>query len=772
MINMQSISGLASHVRKQSDNSDNSDNGDRNPYDANNFFQLLYSTVLFTLPFFYLPFTFDLVSVNKTFLVLFGAGLAMVLFFAVSLRQKRLRLRSLDAYFPIMLLLSGFIIATIFSVNKRLSIWGFNGAYSSSLMFYMGLAILGFVAANVRLKIEQLSSAFVTGVTVATLISFLFYFNLPLPGVGPAIKGFSTAGGPYVLAGLQVVAILTSVFYLFVSSKRIAKLNFITLVASAVICATYILTSPDMVSLGVLFVGSAYVLFIGLSRNKANLNRGLLTGMISAIVLLTFLHYFPVTQKILGVAPGQQPARLPITESWLVSASTLRDFPLAGSGLGTFSLDFTRYRPASLNASDNLWQSRFLYPFNDVFLFIATAGLIGIAAYLLFWVLVLKNVMSLDNKNENNMFLTLLFVSSFAILILLGHNPVLYALVFIFVGILGQRKNFSIFQVDNLSPAAGSVLLAVLGIAPMVYFGINGARIYRGQLAFRQSLLQNNLAERFAFQQRAVNADPYEDVYRRNFVITTLEIASILSQVEDPTETDTAQIQELVSSAVLETRRLTELTNPLDVNNWQVRGLVYESLIGAAENAAGFAVNGYTNAINLEPTNPNLWIALGGIYYKQADYANAIQAFARSVQLKNDLANAHYNLAFALKEAGDPITAVTQLEIVARLVPEGSEAAQKIQTDLEEFRKLAEDLRARIAQQQAQANQQELPLEGQTPEEAPIPGTVTEPFTGPEEEGEFQIEESVPEETLEPPLETTDQEAPDEEAPLAQPPVN
>jgi tetratricopeptide (TPR) repeat protein len=67
--------------------------------------------------------------------------------------------------------------------------------------------------------------------------------------------------------------------------------------------------------------------------------------------------------------------------------------------------------------------------------------------------------------------------------------------------------------------------------------------------------------------------------------------------------------------------------------------------------------------------NPNLRIALGGIYYAAGDYDNAISIFNLvATQVKADFANAHYNLAFALRERGETEAAVRAMETVVDMV--------------------------------------------------------------------------------------------------------
>ena len=340
-----------------------------------------------------------------------------------------------------------------------------------------------------------------------------------------------------------------------------------------------------------------------------------------------------------------------------------------------------------------------------------------------------------------------------------GNNISLYALLFILLGIIAYNKDGHVMSTNSINTIVFVGLLSTLIIGS---FGYHAYYVYGGQYKFLQSLITNDALARYELQSKAITFDPRESVYRRSFIDTNLFIARSLSQVENPTETDTTQVQQLVSQSVEEARVLTEIVNPLDVGNWEARGQVYDALSGVAENADQFAVSAYTNAINLQSTSPRLWLSLGSVYYRQKSYQNAVQAFSRSVQLKNDYPNAHYNLAFALNDAGDPISAVTQLEIVQRLIPAGTEDAKRLAEDIVAMKKLAAVLAAKLQDEAAARVEQEKNiLQGQNPDAVMQKSPVIEPLSNPSEQSQTQIDSNV----------DLTEDAMTTEAPLANPPT-
>jgi tetratricopeptide (TPR) repeat protein len=62
-------------------------------------------------------------------------------------------------------------------------------------------------------------------------------------------------------------------------------------------------------------------------------------------------------------------------------------------------------------------------------------------------------------------------------------------------------------------------------------------------------------------------------------------------------------------------------------------------------------------ALSLDPNHYGGHSLLGGAFYKQGNYAEAVSEYARAAELKPDLAEAHFNLGLACFEAGDLVRA-------------------------------------------------------------------------------------------------------------------
>jgi cytochrome c-type biogenesis protein CcmH/NrfG len=228
----------------------------------------------------------------------------------------------------------------------------------------------------------------------------------------------------------------------------------------------------------------------------------------------------------------------------------------------------------------------------------------------------------------------------------------------------------------------------VLFIAFVSYYSY---RAYAAEYYLRKSIeaaIANNGSATYDFQRKAINMNPQRSEYRNTYAQTNLLLASNLSQSENLTDNDRSTIQTLIAQAIREARLSTEVVNPLSAGSWEVRANVYRSLIGVADNADRWALGAYNTAIQLDPTNPRLRLEAGGIYYVNQDYLSAANLFRQATNLKPDYANAHYNLAQALKQLQNYPLAQRELELVLRLIDQDSIDYQRVTAEIEELKTL------------------------------------------------------------------------------------
>ena len=149
---------------------------------------------------------------------------------------------------------------------------------------------------------------------------------------------------------------------------------------------------------------------------------------------------------------------------------------------------------------------------------------------------------------------------------------------------------------------------------------------------------------------------------------------------KDTIEADKSTITQLIQ-AIGEGKAVA--TNPQRSGNWEILAQIYKNIMSFATGADQFTIQTYTQAIAFDPINPNLRIALGGVYYALGRYDDAIDAFKLAVIAKPDLANAHYNLAIAYREKKNFDNAIAEMNAVLSLVEKDSPDYALAKTELD-----------------------------------------------------------------------------------------
>jgi len=170
---------------------------------------------------------------------------------------------------------------------------------------------------------------------------------------------------------------------------------------------------------------------------------------------------------------------------------------------------------------------------------------------------------------------------------------------------------------------------------------------------------------------QAITQSPYVDRYHASLAQVEMAIASSIANNKDLTEEDRQTITQLISQAINEGKATVTLNQGRSAN-WELLAQIYQNIMSFAEGADQFAIDTYTQAVALDPINPNLRIGLGGVYYALGRYDDAIDIFKLAALAKPDLANSHYNLAIAYGEKKNYDSAIAEMNTVLTLVAKDS----------------------------------------------------------------------------------------------------
>lgn len=721
-----------------------------------NFPSLLLKAFALLLPFYFLPFTNDVLEINKT--VLLFVTVFVLLGFLVYLSYQRRSFVFVTSYvsLPLFALLVAVIFSTFFSISANYSYWGYYGSLSNTFWGYVLLIVFAFLVPLFIAKKKDVRSVafyYLVGLFVVSLHSLLSYFNAlsflqgtPLFFLG--VYGFLLVGSFLVL---KIALFLGSVLalYFILTSKVFYKVLF-----TAVALAFFLATSA--LYFGALTFGLVLIaLLVPLALFKDLLERHRLIALGIALgfgLLVLGLSSAPSVSNTLGLNKRAQ--FLPLLDtrtSWVVTNAVLGSRPLFGSGIGTFINAYTRFKPSYINGSA-IWDTRFFKPNSFYLLVLSELGLVGFfaLAFLVFslfysWFKAVKNPSSLKEPKDNDKYF--LFTLRYLILLILvgfafiPGGAFLVISLFLLIGLLSAfemmlgsprvkkqevgialsrvvpRKKKSVSGISSLG-ADYKVLVsykpvAIVVLILYVFAGYFTYRVFAADIAYRGFFSKKGtLIDIRRNRLRAARINPTNDVYQRgvsnvnrSIVFAFVRTLNEKKDLDDNTKKDLLNnIQQLINESSLRLRYITSDSDfGINVLNWEARALFYHNLIGLDKNSANLALQSYLTANSLEPSNPRLLASVGAVYYAIENYNQARTYFERAILLKTDYAAAWYNYAKTLEKLGNYVQAYNSVQRVLSLLQEGNrdyEIAQKYAEDLkpkaeEALRKAAQARKAR-----------------------------------------------------------------------------
>ncbi len=660
------------------------------------------------VPIFFLPITTEFFEFNKLTLLVFATSILGILWVAKLIIGHKLEMVKSVLDFPLVVFTAVYALATIFSINKTASIYGSQGRWLG--LFAVLVSIVFYYIATPIFRdpkaIKNALMALLASIGISSLVSILSYYSIFIASADFfKLQNFSLSGSSVETALLAAVAFvigLAMIAYEKNPSLRIA------LVGSNILNLFYIVIAGTLASWAILAVGIVGMVFYT-DLSKAFKQSVYYLAIMGVGIAFAIVALVPTTRSVLLNPNFSKEAVLPATASWIVASSTIQSFPLLATGPGTFQINFTRYRPLSLNATD-LWNVRFDTAYNEVFNIMSSLGLLGLLAafFLIGRVLKLTNHAKFTDSQEG-----LTEVLSLAVVSLLVSGLFTYATItsmfvlVLLVSLLVAAHTYidshsKVAQVAEIGPKNiqavaslgdssainkeyskyifGGLIVVIIGYGLYLW-----GRNYLGEYYMRQAfvaLARNDGSATYTYESKAIQVNPTRDSYQNAFAQTNLALANTIAAKENLTDQDKQTIQGLISQAIQTTRVATEVVNPLSAANWETRALIYRSIVNVADNASDWAISAYNTAIQLDPTNPRLRLDLGGMYYANKDYQSAANQFRQATALKTDYANAYYNFAESLIQLNQLESAKQALQITKSLLTEGSEDVKLVDQEI------------------------------------------------------------------------------------------
>jgi cytochrome c-type biogenesis protein CcmH/NrfG len=685
------------------------------------------------VPVFFLPFSLEVLELNKQMLLVIGAGIAGLAWVGKMLAERRFEYRKSVVNIIVLLYLGVYALSALFSKNVYMSLAGDFGQQMSGLTTIAAFVVLYFVVINnIRTaeRMQELFLAIIIGGFLSGLYGLLQGLGVYLVPFGFAqAPSFNSVGTVGTLAVYQAF-IVTLIGGLFLrhdwKSEGKTKLQRGLHIAQAVFMAVtaiiglFIVAVVDFwpVTVSLLVASMLLIGFAFFHAKALKSMAGVLLPIGALIISLMLLVFrFPVA---LGYPAEVMPSMKASTQ---ITMQSLREKPFFGSGPGTFLYDYAKHRSADVNATA-FWNIRFDRASSQFLTMLATTGLLGALSWLAVALFLLWSAVTTLLKSEEQTWH--LLIGMLATWFLLVLSKFLYSStlslefatwMIMALLVVVHRKDFFQVKFDN-SPRAAMTLsfIFILGIV----FSISGLFVMvqryaaesRYADAIRMDQVGGDVDQVIDNLAQATRLNTSNDVYVRNLGLALLakanrEAAMPLNLTRGEDETDEAfqarvqaaqadklrRVATLASNAVNVSKQASDM-NPNNVANWSVLASIYQNLFGVSDGADQWAASSYESAIELEPANPSLHNELGKVYLYQADlkaqeaaaeegeeekanlekerddlYAKAADSFQKALDNKADFAPAHFFLGVALDRQGKLKEAIQKMEDVLAFSP-------------------------------------------------------------------------------------------------------
>lgn len=681
----------------------------------------LYLMAIFT-PIFFLPFTPSAAYAKEimTALLIFVAVIAWLIGFlsSGSFRYTRTALNGATLIFLAILLVS-----TIFSKNFFTSLWGADATGERFLSWFV-FALAYFLIAsllNAKKSIRMVGLLFVSSALLglATLLQFFGINIFAWLGAGDQFNPVGTMNALTIFYGFIAVlgvGIISHARQFAGGEIRIGRLF------RYVVLAGTILTFVNMffINFQAVWIAFAAGMAVLLGFNFRDIFDSRREGGVPALGGVSF--YLPLFLLILSVLfylmPGGfwgisagLPAEISLSAHVTknIAKAVLQDRFFFGSGPATFILDYNLYRDPILNQT-NFWAIKFFHGSSFALTALATTGIAGIAALLL-WAVVL--FLGFLRAMFRDLFINPMRLAIFSSLVfgltawgLYASTFTAHLLFFMLAGLFlachsqeGAHKEDGswlrmhprIISISSssvmFSASLAAIFLVVLGVVGIYYV----SQKYVAEIYFARGMRMVNAGGDLEIAQalvsRASQIDIKDDRYiRMEAQILLARLRNVIQQAAIKPDPSLAQMFQSFLSRAIDRARLAQALNPGDSQNWTTLALVYESVIPYVQGAGQFSIDAYDAASKFDPLNPALLfdssrvrIGIGDLLFVRADsasgderqnllrerdilFAQAQEKLEEALRLKPDYAPAHFLLAQVFDRKGDLNSAIRSAE--------------------------------------------------------------------------------------------------------------
>jgi tetratricopeptide (TPR) repeat protein len=537
-------------------------------------------------------------------------------------------------------LMFSLFLSLLFSKNFFLSFWG-RPVQADAFIVFLACFIVFYLSSTIKRRgILKILEFFVAGSAILSILYLIRKFTVTNLAI------FEDVSGVAVIISMAFVVLISFVFNnlnyfrkgkLYNVAKVASMGTFFILFFISLILIDYKL-SWFFVSIGAFLVFWRSMLesdFV-FKRKKAILSLSLLL-----IFLIFFFLPVPFGEKI-------NESKLSYESSWNIAEKSLgesvKNF-FVGSGLSTYSYQFSLYKDKSINAVD----SSLLFKEGSIPLltFFVTGGLLVVFSFLLlisfFYYQGFRYFLNFkrEKKDSTVNVLDILFPTIFCLSLLMFFYRIDITALFLLFSTLGlwdgqQKGEERIIEAPSQNVAKASLLFIFIVWGVIVFNFIN---YYWAEIHYQKSISNYNnqgaISESISEMERASRLWKSSDYY---IGLSQLYLIKASEDFEEKwtTKEKKEEQKQSIKDGASKAETSAKVACDSDKNNfqsWQNLGLVYENTNFLVEDKTEEAITAYDKAIALAPQNCDIYVAKARLLEEDGKKEEALIEYKKAFDL-------------------------------------------------------------------------------------------------------------------------------------------
>lgn len=672
---------------------------------------------IFLLPLFFIPSKFADLDSGKILLIVFGVMTSLI--FWCLARLKDGKFESIRSYiFPSALfVVLVFFLSSIFSDNKLTSLIGRSFELGTFGLIIIGF-ILMFLSASViktkKLVFYSYIALFVSFFIIAVFQAVRLFFGTDFLSFGYFTDIASNTIGKWNELGIYfgLITLLSAATLELASLSRAMKIllyftsivsifflvviNFsVTWYALAIFALLFVIykisfrrieSDEQLPAVSTPFFKKIpYLALIFLIISAIFIVDGMRSKQIKPdgsrnkyLIGLSVANYFKISQA--EIRPSFQ-------GTFEVFKSAMKENPVLGSGPNRFVNDWLLYKSDGINNTP-FWNVSFNYGVGSIPTFITSTGLLGMISWIIFLGLFIYIGFKYVFVRVEDKFTRYLVVSSFLLSLYLWIMNTVYVtgvtlsfLTFFFTGlfvaILANEKLLSVGTFSYIGNSRRS-LISVPGMIIIIICSVTGGYIYYQKFftsayflkALDSANAKGNLSDSEKYAIKSLSYSKTDSQYRLLSDIYMARLSALVSQKDISAEALSKAFQPIFQGAVSNSKAALDYDNT-NYQNFISLGRIYESVMslgGVDKVAYDESLKNYTEALKLNPKNPEIHLMLARLEVLNKNNAKAREYLTKAIQLKNDYTDAAFLLAQIEVSEGNIKNAIKLVEVASTLL--------------------------------------------------------------------------------------------------------